>query len=69
MHYLSNIKKLKIEQAPGQGDYEELQKERKGATIGQYLNDRAPEEIPGTGSCKEKSHFDEVRSFILIIWY
>ena len=27
-------------------DHEELQKERKGITIGQLLKDRAPKEIP-----------------------
>ena len=46
----------KIEQIPRQGDYEELQKERKGVTIGQRLKDKTPEEISGPGSYKEKSH-------------
>ena len=49
----------KIEQIPGSENYEELQKERKGVTVGQHLKDRAPEEISGPGSYKEKSHIVE----------
>ena len=49
----------KIEQIPWPGNYEELQKERKGVTIGQHLKDKAPEEISGPGSYKVKSHIVE----------
>ena len=36
-----------------------LQKEKKGAAIRLYWKDRTPDEIPGLGSYKEKSHIVE----------
>ncbi|CAI2384789.1 unnamed protein product [Moneuplotes crassus] len=49
----------RIDQTPGPGDYEFIQKQNKGVVMGQKFKNKEPEDMPGPGNYEGKSHIQE----------